>query len=111
MGALIKSIWDILFCGPAAVIVFFVISGFCIHYPFRGVERLQVSSFLARRYIRIGIPALAAMGLAGWTGVQALLLKSPSFAFTLDAIRHVNDGHTGLIWSLVCELIYYTCYP
>jgi peptidoglycan/LPS O-acetylase OafA/YrhL len=35
LAAVSRGILGSLFDGPAAVIVFFVISGFCIHFPFR----------------------------------------------------------------------------
>src|SRR3954463_9589743 len=52
-----------LFSGPAAVIVFFVISGFCIHYPFRDGRPLPLKSYYSRRYVRILIPMAAAIAL------------------------------------------------
>ena len=46
--------------GPPAVIAFFVISGFCIHYPYcKGERRVLIERFYARRYIRIVLPVLA----------------------------------------------------
>src|SRR5438046_10115626 len=36
VGYLIAGAFANAVSGPAAVVVFFVISGFCIHYPFRG---------------------------------------------------------------------------
>lgn len=53
------SLTKILWNGPAAVIVFFIISGFCIHYPqFRkGSDGLDIGSFYLKRFMRIGIPA------------------------------------------------------
>ena len=55
---------DSLFCGPAAVIVFFVISGFCIHFPYRnGRKELEAGTFLLRRYIRILVPLLILLHL------------------------------------------------
>lgn len=79
--------------GPVAVIVFFVISGFCIHYPYRNGRRLDLAGFLSRRYIRIALPLLAGAGLGIVAG-----LPYPSF-------------ENSILWSLYCELIYYTLYP
>jgi peptidoglycan/LPS O-acetylase OafA/YrhL len=82
------------FNGPAAVVVFFVISGFCIHFPNR--KKLEVHSwrlYLARRYLRTLIPMLGALAIA-------MPLKMPFGLFT-DSI----------LWSLLCEEIYYLLYP
>lgn len=77
--------------GPNAVIVFFVVSGFCIHFPYRNRRRLEVKQFLLRRYIRIGLPALLA----------AVLLYNTGFKSLQDSV----------LWSIICELIYYSLYP
>ena len=82
------------FNGPAAVIVFFVISGFCIHFPNR--QRFEVRSwrlYYARRYFRTLIPMTAAL-------ILAIPLKVPFGLFT-DSV----------LWSLLCEEIYYLIYP
>ena len=111
VGWLVRGIYGAFYCGPAAVIVFFVVSGFCIHFPYRNARSVPVVSFLARRYIRIGIPAAVAMGLATLVGMESLLLHRSSFALGLESIRKVNDRDVAIIWSLVCEMIYYTLYP
>jgi peptidoglycan/LPS O-acetylase OafA/YrhL len=80
--------------GPAAVIVFFVISGFCIHFPNR--KTLEVRSwklYYARRYLRILIPMTVAIAIS-------IPLKMGFGLFT-DSI----------LWSLLCEEIYYFLYP
>jgi peptidoglycan/LPS O-acetylase OafA/YrhL len=79
--------------GAAAVIVFFVISGFSIHYPYRNGATLQVLPFLAARLIRIGVPLLGALALAWASGCGIELL------------------HALVLWSLYAELIYYGIYP
>lgn len=81
-----------LYPGQAAVIVFFIISGFCIHYPYYKGKPFCVLEFLARRYIRIGIPILACLALA-------------NYFFEIRALAYVG------LWSLICELIYYSAYP
>lgn len=82
-----------LFNGPAAVIVFFVISGLCIHYPQRESAGLLIRSFYLQRAVRIGIPALFAICV--WEKFH-LCIKSPDFI---------------VLWSIVCECIYYFLYP
>ncbi len=84
---------EVLFNGPAAVIVFFVISGFCIHFPFTRDHSINIPSFYFRRLIRISIPSLIAAGI--WS------LLSP----------HKIDWSNTVLWSIFCEIIYYLIYP
>jgi peptidoglycan/LPS O-acetylase OafA/YrhL len=93
-GPLLKAasgVWNSTFNGPAAVIVFFIISGFCIHFPFRDRQPINVRKFYARRAIRILIPAL----------VYFALLR---YAFG-------TNGDGSILWSVLCEVIYYILYP
>ena len=84
----LAMIWGILFSGVGAVMAFFIISGFVIHYPNK--EKFpETKSFLVRRWLRIGIPLLVISLIAG--------------------IFHQFSVIP--IWSLYCELIYYTLYP
>jgi peptidoglycan/LPS O-acetylase OafA/YrhL len=87
------GLYNNLFCGVAAVIGFFVISGFCIHYPFVGTKNFPLAEFYVRRYIRI-LPPLAVALLIGKLAGQ-----------------NVVGFYETIIWSLVAELIYYTIYP
>ncbi len=77
----------------AAVIVFFVISGFCIHLPYRNQPSVTLVPYFTRRFVRILIPMAAAFLLA-----IPLKLKLALFG---DSI----------LWSLLCEEIYYLLYP
>jgi peptidoglycan/LPS O-acetylase OafA/YrhL len=83
------------FPGAPAVIVFFLVSGFCIHYPYRsGSGRpLHFMSFYARRLLRIYPP----LWIAAW-GTEAM---------------GVDVGPTlgVVIWSVWCEMFYYLAYP
>ena len=98
-GRFVTRGWNTVVFGTPAVIVFFVISGFCIHLPFRGEKKLAVGRYYARRYTRILIPVIGALfvyRLAGqkltlW-GEHSILWESP-------------------LWSLLCEEIYYALYP
>jgi peptidoglycan/LPS O-acetylase OafA/YrhL len=91
--------WDSVVFGTPAVIVFFVISGFCIHLPFRGDKKLEVGRYYLRRYTRILIPVAGALcvyrlfgeRLRFW-GEHSILWESP-------------------LWSLLCEEVYYAAYP
>jgi peptidoglycan/LPS O-acetylase OafA/YrhL len=90
--------WNaIAFDGVAAVIVFFVISGLCVHYPYARGEPFDLPAYLARRYIRIGIPLLA---------VECFIkLSAPLVGDDIAAASVV------VLWSLWCEMIYYALYP
>jgi len=90
---LLKMAYSIPISGPPAVIVFFVISGLCIHFPYRQGQKLLYSGYFARRYIRIGIPVLVAMGLSRFLQVEMPLFQE------------------SILWSLLAEIIYYTLYP
>jgi len=108
---ILMSIYGNLFNGPAAVIVFFVISGFCIHYPFRNATDIPLAAFYARRYLRIGIPMGVAMLLGASLGVKYLILSLDSFVLTPEKILTIAEVDTAILWSLIAELIYYTLYP
>jgi len=76
------------FDGTSAVIAFFIISGFVIHYPNKnGI--LNLTEFWIRRFLRILIP------------LAVILLIGTQFKHPEDAV----------VWSLFCELIYYGLYP
>lgn len=89
----IGQAYGLIVNGPAAVIVFFLISGFCIHYPYRDGAEVRLSSFYTRRFIRIGVPLLVAVPLSIILGAK----------YTL--------GDAGVLWSLICEMVYYALYP
>ena len=91
---LLRGLYGNIWSGPAAVIVFFVISGFCIHFPFAAsARRPQIKEFYARRFLRILLPVICAVPLSRLVGVRLSL-------FNAD-----------ILWSLLAELIYYACYP
>ena len=77
-----------VYFGPGAVIGFFIISGFVIHYPNK-TDDFDWRVFLIRRIIRIGLPLLIVV----------------VFALKVGMFDHIP------IWSLYCELIYYSLYP
>lgn len=93
LGKSIVGVNNNLFCGPAAVIVFFLISGFCIHYPYSQTAKFEIIPFYLRRYIRIGLPLIIAVLLAKPMNVELSLFKKT------------------ILWSLFAELFYYTLYP
>jgi peptidoglycan/LPS O-acetylase OafA/YrhL len=96
LGYIVNGIYGNLWSGSAAVIVFFVISGFCIHYPQAQKRQAEIANlpvYFLRRYLRIGIPLIAA------TLISPLVkISMPLFS---DSI----------LWSLAAELVYYGIYP
>jgi len=90
-GMAVWAVSNNLFYGSAGVIAFFVISGFCVHYPYRDRPETNWPSYFSRRYLRIGIPMIAAYWIARWVGVGGI--------------------EEGVMWTLRCELAYYTLYP
>ena len=88
----VSSLNGIAFDGVAAVMVFFVISGLCIHLPVARTSRLDPVKFWIRRGLRVGAPLVVAVVLS-----KVLFGRSS----ILDPV----------LWSLYCELIYYAIYP
>jgi peptidoglycan/LPS O-acetylase OafA/YrhL len=98
-GRFLTHGWSTVVFGTPAVIVFFVISGFCIHLPFRGDKKLEVGRYYLRRYTRILIPVAGAL-----------------LVYRLDGVKlHFWGEHSILwespLWSLLCEEVYYAAYP
>lgn len=89
-----NKIFGLLWNGQAAVIVFFVVSGFVIHFPYASGRKFNLGDFYARRFVRMVPPALVAGAAFVWFGL-------------LDG-RGWNDT---IFWSLICEVIYYALYP
>jgi peptidoglycan/LPS O-acetylase OafA/YrhL len=86
--------------GPPAVIAFFVISGFCIHYPFAESKRKSpILQFYARRYIRILVPVICTVTLFKIFFPQKIVFGSDTILWN------------STLWSIVCEEIYYAIYP
>jgi peptidoglycan/LPS O-acetylase OafA/YrhL len=98
-GRILVHGWSSIVWGVPAVIGFFVISGFCIHLPYRNDEKLPVGRYYARRYIRILIPVAVAV-------LINRLIKN-----TGTIIGQHSVLWNGVLWSLVCEEIYYAVYP
>src|SRR5258708_31529015 len=86
--------WSSIVFGTPAVIGFFVISGFCIHLPFRNSEILPIGSYYARRYIRILLPLGACLLIWRYGGGKPLLFLT-SIPMLMSTI----------LWSLICEEI------
>jgi peptidoglycan/LPS O-acetylase OafA/YrhL len=89
----LSGVLNNLFNGAAAVMGFFLVSGLCIHYPYRDNAVISLPQFYIRRYVRILIPFLAAIAFAYCSGLD------------------LAGFYASILWSLVAELIYYTLYP
>lgn len=81
------------FNSTAAVTVFFVVSGFCIHRPYVDGRCLQLLPYLTRRLIRVGVPMVTVLIFVSFVG---------------GIIEGKSDA---VLWTVYCELIYYGLYP
>ena len=86
--------------GPPAVIAFFIISGFCIHYPFAESKRKSpILLFYVRRYLRILVPVICTVALFKVLFPGTTIFGSNTILWN------------STLWSIVCEEIYYAAYP
>lgn len=81
------------FNGNAAVVLFFVVSGFCIHLGNVEKSKIERGRFILQRATRIVLPLVAAMLVTQGLGAQ--------YRAALDLI----------LWSVYCEIYYYLVYP
>jgi peptidoglycan/LPS O-acetylase OafA/YrhL len=88
-----------LIWGLPAVMAFFVISGFCIHIPFRRPGKIPILRFYMRRYIRVLAPVMVTVLLMTHVFPDMHIFGSESILWK------------SMLWSLVCEEIYYAVYP
>ncbi len=88
-----RGLDGLLFNSTAAVTVFFVVSGLCIHWPYVEQRSLQLVPYLVRRLVRVGFP-LAIV-----------------FAFLSAVGGTVEMAGKSVLWTIYCELIYYVLYP
>jgi len=91
--------WSSLIFGIPAVMVFLVISGFCIHFPHQGDAPMAVGRYYLRRFTRILVP------------VAAALCVYRAFGERLEFRGEGSILWLSPLWSLACEEIYYAAYP
>jgi len=96
LGKVLSGLYLNLLNGQGAVMIFFVVSGLCIHLPQVGRGAPNWGAFLLRRYLRLGVPLAAAFALGP-------LLHSQIFGGA--------NPVKSIWWSLMAELIYYSLYP
>ncbi len=99
VGRFVVHAWQSIVFGTPAVIVFFVISGFCIHLPYRDDAELQIGKYYVRRYTRILIPVAGAVCVYRFVGQRFVFWGEHSILWQSP------------LWSLLCEEIYYAVYP
>lgn len=89
------------FFGQYAVVVFFLISGFCIHAPFAKLtsKTVPVLRFYGRRYARILVPLIVIVVLFKVTLPSTPITGSESILWR------------SALWSIACEEILYALYP
>lgn len=89
----LKGVLDTLFDGPAALIVFFVVSGFGIHFAARRDLTVDIPSFYSRRLTRISGPALVGLAIWAYAGIP------------------FQPEGPGPFWTITCEAEFYLLYP
>lgn len=105
------------------VMLFFVISGFCIHWPMATGRALDWREYVCRRFFRIYPPYLAVVALS-WLTCVALSHSDPPRVGIASALMVQNylGGATGgegagqlstnwSLWSLPVEMELYLAYP
>ena len=95
---MVRHAWSTLVFGTPAVIVFFVISGFCIHLPFQGNDKIDVLRYYLRRYTRILIPVAAALFVYHFMGSNLTFRGKGSIFMELAALEPSLRG------DLLCPL-------
>jgi len=106
----------------SGVMLFFVISGFCIHYPYGGSngKRLDLQEYMVRRFFRIYPPylvavlfAFAAQGI-GWH--YGFLKSLDGFNYELSAFLLQNSFGSQpecnpALWTIPVEVAFYIFFP
>lgn len=110
--------------GQEAVTVFFLLSGFVIHYSFTGAQDRSARSYFTRRFRRIYPPFVIALGLTALANVfihgPDVDLKPRDFALNLLMLQDheflrpgsIVDPYltNGVLWSLSYEWWFYVLY-
>jgi peptidoglycan/LPS O-acetylase OafA/YrhL len=116
--------------GYAGVMLFFLLSGFCIHHPAARLERLDLRRFAIRRIFRIYPPYLVATLLAVVVGLiaasavahtyphpvlvaktVALVQNYPHYGGAVADLARLQLGANYALWSLPVEFELYLAYP
>jgi peptidoglycan/LPS O-acetylase OafA/YrhL len=102
--------------GGLGVPIFFVLSGFLIHYTYSRSTDQRISTFWWRRWWRICPPYLAALiAFALWGGFLWHSRGRQDFLYHLLLIHNFKDrtffSINGSFWSLAHEAQFYALYP
>lgn len=107
----------------SAVMLFFIVSGFCIHYPYAASDRsLELTSYSIRRFFRIYPPYLAAvlfsLLIEGFLSLhlQQEVSSPGTMLKTLFMLQNYGQDAGQLfsnvsLWSLPVEVELYLVYP
>ena len=105
-----------------AIVLFFIISGFCIHYPNAEKQAMPWRRYIARRFLRIYPPYLAAIlftAIVAWTchthwGDQTWDIKRMLRVATLTQNYPPEAGQflsNPSLWTIPLEMEFYLLYP
>jgi len=105
--------------GWAGVILFFLISGFLIHYVtlVKGIENFKLGQFVSRRFWRIYPLFLIALLFFTFNGqsVRDVYHNPRDFLAHLFLVHNFSDKYifsiNGVFWSLAAEVQVYALYP
>jgi peptidoglycan/LPS O-acetylase OafA/YrhL len=106
----------------SGVMLFFVISGFCIHYPYGGPKgkRLDLEEYVVRRFFRIYPPYLVAVlfaFFAQWLGYHFGFLTGldgANYFLSAFLLQNALGGQpecNPAFWTIPIEVAYYIFFP
>jgi len=106
----------------SGVMLFFVISGFCIHYPYAGPngKRLDLREYVIRRFFRIYPPYVVAVLVAfavQWIGYSnGFLDRLDAYDYQLSAflLQNTFGGQPDCnpaLWTIPIEVSFYIFFP
>ena len=103
--------------GWAGVALFFVLSGFCIHFSFLRTGRFDARRFFWRRFWRIYPAYLVALAVFLVLDRTPVLTGPGAFQLLSHAVFLHNVSHdtffgiNGVFWSIAVEMQLYVLYP
>jgi peptidoglycan/LPS O-acetylase OafA/YrhL len=118
----------VIWAGPEAVIVFFVLSGFVLSLPVARGGRLHVDAYYPSRLIRLYLPVWGALVVAGalhvlvshavvpggswWLNQHARPLELSALGPDASLTSRAGDwGFTSVLWSLRWEVLFSLLLP